>query len=779
LDFGPDSSGWSLEFVPIAIGMDFVWSLEFGVCPDSLEFEIWSLECLKSPMSTIKKEIPVIGMSCAACAIAVEKSLSQSKGVKSAVVNYANHAALIEWEEQDTSLEKLQENVKSNGYDLMIEAIQQEELDKMQGEAYRQLKRKTLYAGLLALPVFLIGMFWMHMPYGNYIMWALTTPILLVFGSQFFVQAWKLAKNFQSNMDTLVALSTGIAYLYSSFNTFFPQFLLDRGLEPHVYFEAAAVILFFILLGKTLESSAKAGTSAALKKLMGLQPQELTVLENGNPITKRTADVRHGELILIKPGQKIPLDGKVSEGKSYVNESMLTGEPLPVLKEIEDKVFAGTINQEGSFSFIAEQVGNETLLSQIIERVKSAQGSKAPIQKLVDRVASVFVPSVLGIALVTFLIWGFSGVDDAWLRGMLAMITVLVIACPCALGLATPTAIMAAMGKGAELGILIKDAESLEKGRKIDTLVLDKTGTITEGSPQVVHADFLEAWTEKDGAIVRGIESRSEHPLAKAMVAYLKKSGEEVQIRNFKSETGKGVMAEANGISYKIGTFKWLAEHNLQYDESHVAKSKKSMEEGSSLVFVSKNDVLAAYFQVSDPVKKTSLEAIDQLKKMGIEIHMLTGDHEMAAEKVSLETGIDFYKASMLPHDKAVYVEKLKAQGKTVAMAGDGINDSEALSLADLSIAMGKGSDIAMEVAEVTLVHSDLKQIPKTLELTRKTVKIIRQNLFWAFVYNIIGIPIAAGILYPSFGFLLNPMIAGAAMALSSVSVVSNSLRLR
>jgi P-type Cu2+ transporter len=730
-------------------------------------------------MSKIKKEIPVTGMSCAACAIAVEKALSNSKGVKSAVVNYANHAAFVEWEESETSLEKLQENVKSNGYDLMIEAIQEEELDKIREEAHKQLKRKTLYAGLLALPVFLIGMFWMHMPYGNYIMWALTTPILLVFGSQFFVQAWKLAKNFQSNMDTLVALSTGIAYLYSTFNTFFPQFLLDRGLEPHVYFEAAAVILFFILLGKTLESSAKAGTSAALKKLMGLQPQELTVMENGTAITKKTSEVNRGELILIKPGQKIPLDGKVTEGKSYINESMLTGEPLPVLKGLGDKVFAGTINQEGSFSFIAEQVGNETLLSQIIERVKSAQGSKAPIQKLVDQVASIFVPVVLGIALITFFIWGFSGVDDAWLRGMLAMITVLVIACPCALGLATPTAIMAAMGKGAEMGILIKDAESLEKGRKIDTLVLDKTGTITEGSPQVVHANYMDAWTEKDAAIIKAIETKSEHPLARAMVSFLKESKDRVEILHFRSETGKGVLAESEGILYKIGTFNWLSENKLQYEEIDISGSQKLMAEGSSVVYVSKNDVLVAYFQITDPVKKTSIEAIEQLKKMGIKIHMLTGDHEMAAEKVALETGVDVYKASMLPHDKANYVQELKAQGKTVAMAGDGINDSEALSLADLSIAMGKGSDIAMEVAEVTLVHSDLKQIPKTLELTRKTVKIIRQNLFWAFVYNVIGIPIAAGILYPSFGFLLNPMIAGAAMALSSVSVVSNSLRLR
>ena len=412
-----------------------------------------------------KKEIPVTGMSCAACALSVEKTLSNSPGVKSASVNYANHVALLEWEEDVVSLEKLQEDVQSTGYDLMIEDILQEDLEKMQLEAYQKLKKKTIYAGILALPVFLIGMFWMHMPYGNYIMWALTTPVLFVLGRQFFTQAWKLAGNRQANMDTLVALSTGIAYIYSSFNTFFPEYLASKGLEVHVYFEAASVIIFFILLGKTLESGAKAGTGAALKKLMDLQPTDLIVLKDGKEISMKTSEVKKGEVILIKPGQKIPLDGKVLEGSSYVNESMLTGEPLPVLKGKDTQVFAGTINSSGSFTFIAEQIGSDTFLAQIIQRVKAAQGSKAPIQKMVDKVAGIFVPVVLAIGIITFFIWGFSGIEDSWLRGMLALITVWVIACPCALGLATPTAIMAAMGKGAEMGILIKDAESLEKGK--------------------------------------------------------------------------------------------------------------------------------------------------------------------------------------------------------------------------------------------------------------------------------------------------------------------------
>jgi len=726
-----------------------------------------------------KQEIPVTGMSCAACAISVEKALVSSPGVKKAAVNYANQSAWLEWDEVEVSLDELQQQVKSSGYDLLIEKIEQEDLEKLQGEAHIALKRKTRYTGFLALPVFLIGMFWMDMPYGNYIMWAFTTPVLLVFGNQFFKQAWKLAKNKEANMDTLVALSTGIAYIYSSFNTFFPEFLMAKGLVPHVYFEAAAVIIFFILLGKTLESGAKAGTGAALKKLMGLQPQDLIVLENGVETPKKTSEVKEGEVILVKPGQKIPLDGKVLEGTSYVNESMLTGEPIPLIKSTGDKVFAGTVNQEGSFTFQAEQVGDHTLLSQIIQRVKKAQGSKAPVQKMVDKVAGIFVPTVLLIGLITFLVWGFSGVEDAWLRGMLAMITVLVIACPCALGLATPTAIMAAMGKGAEMGILIKNAESLEKGKEIDTLVLDKTGTITEGNPKVTQAYFSDRLEKSDLSYLLALESKSEHPLANAISAYLSKDSEALHLKSFKSITGKGVWGNSDTAEYRVGNSKWLEQEGVILDEKLLKIAADSLKEGAIIVFAAKDKQHIGLFKIADPIKETSKIAISELKKMGISIHMLTGDQKNTAAWVAKEVGIEHFSAEMLPQDKASYIQQLQSTGKKVSMAGDGINDSEALGYADLSIAMGKGTDIAMEVAEVTLVHSDLSQIPKTLLLTKKTVAIIRQNLFWAFIYNIIGIPIAAGILYPSFGFLLNPMLAAAAMALSSVSVVGNSLRLR
>ncbi|MCH7397377.1 heavy metal translocating P-type ATPase [Belliella sp. DSM 107340] len=725
----------------------------------------------------MKKEIPVDGMSCAACAISVENTLKSQPGVKLAAVNYANHAATIEWDEKTVTLEALQKQIQGTGYDLLIADIEQEELEEKQRLAYKKIKAKTIYAGLLALPVFIIGMFWMNLPYGNFIMWAFTTPILFVFGNQFFRSAWNQTKNLSANMDSLVAISTGIAYLYSSFNTFFPSFLEVKGLDPHVYFEAAAVILFFILLGKTLEAGAKAGTGEALKKLMGLQPTDLIVLKNGEELTKKTIDVQLGELILIKPGQKIPLDGKIIEGESYVNENMLTGEPIPILKSLHSQVFAGTINQAGSFVFEVEKISKNTLLSQIVDRVKSAQGSKAPVQKLVDKVASVFVPAVLLIGLLTMVVWGFSGVEEAWLRGMMAMITVFVIACPCALGLATPTAIITAMGKGAEMGILIKDAESLEKGVKIDTIILDKTGTITEGSPKVSEFVEMGNCTKLDRQVIYSLEKKSEHPLADAIADYL--SAEEMAIQDFRSMTGHGVQGVAENQIYKVGNLKWIKTSETILHPELEKKSQNALEEGFIVVFASKNNQILGFFKIADLIKETSKEAIAILKKMDIEVHMLTGDQEKTASMVAKAVGVAHYQAEMLPEHKSKYIKKLQSQGKKVGMVGDGINDSEALSVADLSIAIGHGTDIAMDIAEITLVHSDLIDIPKALNLTKKSIKIIHQNLFWAFIYNIIGIPVAAGVLFPMFGFLLNPMVAGAAMALSSVSVVMNSLRLK
>lgn len=725
----------------------------------------------------MKKEIPVTGMSCAACAVSVENALKKHPGVATATVNYATHSALVE-SVHELDLTGMKDVVQREGYDLIIEDIQAEELERMKEKEYRTLRFNTIASGILAFPVFMIGMFWMHMPYGNEIMWVLTTPVLLYFGRSFFINAYKQARNLKANMDTLVALSTGIAYIYSTFNTLFPEWLLSRGLEPHVYFEAAAIIIFFILLGRLMETGAKAGTGEALKKLMGLQPNEVTVTKDGEEIIKKTEEVQIGEEIIIRPGQKIPLDGEVVSGESFVNESMLTGEPLPVQKIKGAKVFAGTINEKGSFTFTATQVGKDTLLAQIIERIKEAQGSKAPVQYLVDKIAGIFVPIVLVISLITLLVWGFSGVEDSWLRGMLSMITVLVIACPCALGLATPTAVIAAIGKGAKMGILIKDAESLEQGKKIETLLLDKTGTITEGKPQVIDTYFEGMKEDQIGGILKSIESKSEHPLALAVVDHYKTYSHQ-PITSFHSHTGNGVSAQLEEDKYWIGKVGWLEAQGIQSNESFKSRANTQLEQGKIVVFIARNQEMIGLITIADPIKQSSKTAIKQLKDQGIKVHIISGDQRKTVGHIAHELGLDDFQGEMMPEDKAIYVKSLQKKGHKVAMAGDGINDSEALTLSDVSIAMGHGSDIAMDVAKVTLIHSDLMQIPKFLDLSKKAVTIIHQNLFWAFIYNLIGIPIAAGLLYPAFGFLLNPMIAGAAMALSSVSVVTNSLRLK
>tara|TARA_R110000851_G_scaffold37090_1_gene96093 strand:- start:14066 stop:15949 length:1884 start_codon:yes stop_codon:yes gene_type:complete len=618
---------------------------------------------------------------------------------------------------------------------------------------------------------------------GKWISLVLAFPILFWFGRSFFINAFKQAKHGKANMDTLVALSTGIAFLFSIFNTFFPEFWLSRGIEPHVYYEAATVIITFISLGKLLEEKAKSNTSSAIKKLIGLQPKTLKVIENGEEKEIQISEVQVGQTILVRPGEKIPVDGEVSKGSSYVDESMITGEPVPVQKSKSEKVFAGTVNQKGSFQFRAEKVGGETLLSQIIKMVQEAQGSKAPVQKLVDKIAGIFVPIVLGISIVTFIVWMFVGGDNAFSQALLTSVAVLVIACPCALGLATPTAIMVGIGKGAENNILIKDAESLELGYKVNAVILDKTGTITEGKPlvtDILWKDKLENQNEFK-QILLAIEAQSEHPLAEAVVKLLKEENiEQAEIDSFESITGKGVKAQTeNGSKYFVGNHKLMLEKNIQIDASLMKTAEGLEEQAKTVIFFGNEKQVLAIFAIADKIKETSKKAIETLQERGIEVYMLTGDNNKTASAVAKQVGITNYQGEVMPSDKAAFVEKLQADGKIVAMVGDGINDSHALAQANVSIAMGKGSDIAMDVAKMTLITSDLQSIPKALELSKRTVLGIRQNLFWAFIYNIIGIPIAAGVLYPINGFLLDPMIAGAAMAFSSVSVVANSLRLK
>ena len=730
--------------------------------------------------NTVTQTFPVLGMTCASCASSAESIVTHQEGVINASVNYATGNLIVEFLSSVTNAEKLQKAVQSVGYDLLIEDEnkQQESLEAIHEKKFKELKNKTLWAVILSLPVVIIGMFFMDMPYGNEIMWAFSTPVVLWLGRDFFINAWKQAKHRKANMDTLVALSTGIAYLFSVFNMLFADFWHQRGLHAHVYFEAAAVIIAFILLGKLLEEKAKGNTSSAIKKLMGLQPKTVIVIQaDGTEKQTPIEEVLEGNVILVKPGEKIAVDGIVISGNSYVDESMLSGEPVPVLKNKNEKVFAGTINQKGSFQFKAVKVGKETMLAQIIKMVQDAQGSKAPVQKLVDKIAGIFVPVVMGIALLTFIVWMIFGGENAIVQGLLAAVTVLVIACPCALGLATPTAIMVGVGKGAEQGILIKDAESLELAKKVDAIILDKTGTITEGRPQVTDIQWLKNDDSKKD-ILLSIEKQSEHPLAEAVVKYLD-GVNPTTLSNFDSITGKGAKADYNNETYFVGNKKLLFENNIAIPEELQQQADEWSKLSKTVIWFSDSKQALSVVAISDKIKETSAQAIKEMQDMGIDLYMLTGDNEATAKAIAEQTGIKHYKAEVLPQHKADFVKELQQNGKVVAMVGDGINDSTALATADVSIAMGKGSDIAMDVAKMTIISSDLTKIPQAIRLSKQTVATIKQNLFWAFIYNLIGIPIAAGILYPINGFLLNPMIAGAAMALSSVSVVSNSLRLK
>ncbi len=733
--------------------------------------------------AVVKKSFPVTGLGCASCAIHVEDGLKAHKGVVNASVNYANSSAMVEFEPGSTNAEDLRSAVQSIGYDLLIEDDSEENQEEIKQSYFNKLVKNTIGSAVLALPVVIIGMFLMDIPYANWIMLALATPVVGWFGRNFFINAFSQAKHGSANMDTLVALSTGISWLFSTFNTIFPEIWHSRGIHPPVYFEASAVVIAFILLGKVLEERAKSNTSSAIKKLIGLQPKTVVLIKSdGTEIEINIAQVKKEDQLLVKPGDKIPVDGVVLSGSSFVDESTITGESLPVEKEIGGRVFAGTLNQKGSFILSAQKVGGETILAQIIKMVREAQGSKPPVQKLVDKIAGIFVPVVMGIALVTFVVWMIFGGADALTHGLLAMVSVLVIACPCALGLATPTAIMVGIGKGAENGILIKDAESLEMLHTVNAIVLDKTGTITEGKPVVTDArwNIPDAELPELKKLLFTIESLSEHPLAEAVVSYLGIPAESrITPEHFESVTGKGVKAIINGNVYLVGNQRLMEEFSVTIPENFAAAIAQWETEANTVVCFAQDTSLIAIIAIADKIKESSALAISNLQHRGIEVYMLTGDNFQTASAVAGKVGIKNFKAEIMPSEKADFVMALQQKGKIVAMVGDGINDSQALAQADVSIAMGKGSDIAMDVAKMTIISSDLQIITKAIRLSRLTVNTIHQNLFWAFIYNLIGIPVAAGILFPIWGFMLNPMIAGAAMAMSSVSVVSNSIRLK
>lgn len=727
------------------------------------------------------KVLPVLEMSCAVCANNVESTVKALPGVEEASVNFAANTLFVKYHVSVVSLQKIQEAVQAAGYDLIIDSEDPlAEQEEMARKHYKRLKRNTIGAWVLSVPLALLGMVFMHMPYANWIMMVLALAIMLLFGRMFYVSGARHAIQGKANMDTLVALSTFIAFVFSLFNTVYPQFWIEKGLEPHVYYEASGVIIAFVLLGKLMEEGAKNSTSSAIKGLMGLQPKTARIVADGKEEEIPISSLKTGNVVSVRPGEKIPVDGILKQGASSVDESMLSGEPIPVEKTTGDRVLAGTINQKGAFTMEATGVGNETILAQIVQMVQAAQGSKAPVQRIVDKISSIFVPVVVLLSVITFVCWMVIGGGNYFSYALLSAVSVLVIACPCALGLATPTALMVGMGKGAERHILIKDAFALENFCKVDTIVLDKTGTLTEGVPEVRESCWL---TESDACylnILYTAELKSEHPLASAIIRWLEKSGASTcETGNFESLTGRGIRMEVEGITYWVGSQGLLELFGAKIPEKTMRQIGNWQENGQSVVYYGKGNELLAALAISDRIKPTSAEAVKGLTGMGIEVHLLTGDGAKTAERVAQTLGIKYFKAEVMPTDKEEYIKALQEQGKKVAMVGDGINDSQALARADVSIAMGKGTDIAMNVAMITLITSDLLLLPEAIKLSRRTVRLIHQNLFWAFIYNLIGIPLAAGILFPLNGLLLNPMLASAAMAFSSVSVVLNSLRLK
>ena len=727
----------------------------------------------------IKNTYPVLGMSCASCAARVDKTLNGLPGVYQATVNYATAVAQVEYNPEVCSDATLQSAVQDAGYDLLVDTGEDvaDKAEEIRLTRYRKIKGRTVAALLLSLPIMIISMFFEDISSLKYVLWILATPVVFGLGREFYINAWRQLKHGTSNMDTLVAVSTGIAYTFSVFNLLFPDFWLSRGIEPHIYFEAANVIIAFILLGRLLEERAKQNTSSAIKKLIGLQPKTVIIIVDSDERTVPITAVQKGDTILVKPGERIAVDGVVVTGESYVDESMLNGEPVPMHKQSGEKVFAGTINQKGTFRFIADKIGSDTMLAQIIRMVQDAQGSKAPVQKLVDRIARFFVPAIISISIIAFVAWIFLAPTNGFTNGLLAMVTVLIIACPCALGLATPTAIMVGIGKGAEKGILIKDAQSLEIAQKIDTIILDKTGTITAGHPIVVES-LWENGFEHSRKILYSLEKLSEHPLSDAVVNTLQNE-KEISIDKFENVPGKGVKGVVGSQTYYAGSLSLLNDNHITIASHLQELANKWTQEAKTLVWFADSTQAIAAIALTDEIKQTSAQAISQLQEMGVEVHMLTGDNAISAQAISRKVGINHYKAGVLPNEKAQFIKELQANGKKVGMVGDGINDSAALAQANLSIAMGQGSDIAVDTAMATILSSDLLKIPETIRLSQLTIKTIYQNLFWAFIYNLIGIPIAAGIFYSVNGFLLNPMWASAAMAFSSVSVVLNSLRLK
>lgn len=735
-----------------------------------------------------KQEYPVLGMGCAACATRVEQALKAQKGVAQAIVNFSAQTVLVEYNSKECSPTLLLQAVQAAGYDLIMEDDARKAEEKAT-EAHRmewtRVRNRATGAALLSIMVWSIQMLCPHTAPFALLMLLLATPVVLWFGWGFFQSAAVQLRHRSAGMDLLVATGTGVAYLYSTAQLLSHTFTQGPPL-PHLYFESASMIVTFVLIGRLLEARAKSHTTDALRGLMSLRPQTATVTDgNGHTREVHIQDVQVGDLLLAKGGEHVAVDGTVVSGASHVDESMLSGEPIPVGKQEGSRVYAGTINLQGSFTYRADSVGEHTVLAQIIRMVREAQGSKAPIQRVADSVAAVFVPTIMTLSVLTLVTWGLFGGTDGWSRGLTAAVSVLVVACPCALGLATPTAITVGIGRAAKEGILVQDAAALEEACRTDVVVLDKTGTLTTG-----HSSVTDVYWARDSrhltAVLLALESRSSHPLAEAIVHYLTENREAntmlqdcLTVESHTTLPGRGIEATVQGVVYLLGNRSLLESRGIALTGKLAESCARMEHEGQAIVLLADSHEALAALGISDPLKPTSQQAISELKEMGIEVHMLTGDHAKAAEATAHALGIEHYQAGVLPAQKADFIKELQSQGRHVAMVGDGINDSAALATANLSIAMGQGSDMAMDVAMLTIMGSDLRRVGHAMRLSHITVRTIRQNLFWAFVYNIIGVPVAAGVLYPLCGIMLDPMYAGMAMALSSISVVTNSLRIK
>ncbi|MBD1886822.1 heavy metal translocating P-type ATPase [Microcoleus vaginatus] len=734
------------------------------------------------------------GMSCASCASSIEQAIQSVPGVIECHVNFGMEQASIQYDSKQTNLETIQSAVDDAGYQaLPLQEMATPEDDSEQADRKSEsqtLQRKLWTAGIISI-LLVVGaipaMTGLHLPFipawlhNFWLQLVLTSPVQFWCGRSFYVGAWKSLKRRVATMDTLIALGTSAAYFYSVFVTFFPGFFTAQGLTPSVYYEVAASVVALILLGKTLENRAKGETSEAIRKLMGLQAKTARIIRNGEELEVPIAQVEIGDIVQVRPGEQIPVDGEVIEGASTVDEAMVTGESLPVKKQLGDEVIGATINKTGSFKFRATRVGKDTFLAQIVKMVQDAQGSKAPIQKLADQVTGWFVPAVIALALATFIIW-FNATGNITLATV-TMVEVLIIACPCALGLATPTAVMVGTGKGAENGILIKGAESLELAHKIKIIVLDKTGTLTEGKPTVTDFVTVRGTANSNELkllqLAASVERNSEHPLGEAVVRYAQ--SQEVNltdVKDFEAIAGSGVRGVVGSKSIALGTLRWMQE--LGCDTEYLELRGRALEAASkTVVWMAVEGKIEAILGIADALKPSSAQAVKALQKLGLEVAMLTGDNRATAESIAQSVGITRVFAEVRPQQKAAQIQALQGEGKIVAMVGDGINDAPALALADVGIAIGTGTDVAIAASDITLISGDLQGIVTAIKLSRATMRNIRENLFFAFIYNIAGIPIAAGILFPIFGWLLNPIIAGAAMAFSSVSVVTNALRLR